>query len=71
MVLNNGHTVWAVYWEINMPKLPDVKKGECHFFKGKTDKDLKNVNLRSMLLGSEPDGSKVIYDCAVVNEQVN
>ncbi len=63
--LNNGDTVWAVYWIIDMPDLSKVASRSGHFYKGKTREDLQSDGLRALVFGTEQDGSRVIYDCAV------
>ena len=35
------------------------------FYRGRTKEDLKHNGLRALVLGDEPDGSRVIYGCAV------
>ena len=66
--LENGETVWAVYLFVDMPDFSSLPKGSSWFFKGKSEKDLKDLkegDLRVFVHGTEPDGSRVIYDCAV------
>lgn len=69
--LKNGETVWAVYWIIDMPDLSKPASGSVHFFKGKTREDLQSDGLRALVFGSEQDGSRVIYDCAVQRTSAN
>lgn len=64
-VLNNGNTVWVVYWAIDMPDLSKLNSGSGNFFEGKNNEDLESKGLRAMVFGNENDGSRVIYDCAV------
>ena len=63
--LESGETVWAVYWNIDMPDLSELGKGIGRFYKGKNREDLKIDGLRALVIGTEPDGSRMIYDCAV------
>jgi len=64
--LNNGNTVWVVSHEIDAPDFSMLRKGTGHLFKGKKKSDLKNSdNLRALVFGEKPDGSRVIYDVAV------
>ena len=63
--LENGETVWAVYWVVAMPDLTSLGKGRWRFYKGRSKKDLEEEWLRALVFGTEPDGSRVIYDCAV------
>ena len=63
--LDNSETVWIVYWEVEMPKFPSVQI-HPHYYKGKSEEDLKEKNLRILVFGNEKDGSRVLYDCAVV-----
>ncbi len=65
MPLENGETVWAIYWIIDMPDLSKLSKGIGRFFQGKSHDDLRKDGLRALIFGTEPDGSRVIYDCAV------
>lgn len=69
--LENGETVWVVHWIIDMPDLSKVEKGIVRFFKGKSSKDLKSEGLRALVFGTEPDGSRVIYDCAIQSKAAN
>ncbi len=65
--LDNGETVWAVYW-FHVFDISSLPKGTGWFFKGKSEKDLKDLkeeNLSLLAFGTEPDGSRVLYDCAV------
>ena len=66
--LANYVTVWVVYWVVNMPHLPSVSKGTANFYKGRSYNDLKSDYLRALVFGKEPDGSRVLYDCAVVGK---
>jgi hypothetical protein len=63
--LENGETVWAVYWVVPVPDLTKSTKGTARFFKGKTEKHLEGEGLRALVFGAEPDGSRVICDCNV------
>jgi len=63
--LESGETVWAVYWMVDMPDLTKAAKGTGHFFKGKNEKDVEREGLRALVVGTESDGSRVMYDCAV------
>lgn len=64
--LANGESVWVVYWVVDMPDLSSATKGTGRFYKGRTKEDLKSDKLRALVFGEEPDGSRVIYDCAVM-----
>jgi hypothetical protein len=66
--LTNGESVWAVYWVVDMPDLSPATKGVGKFYKGQSEEDLKSDELRAMVFGSEPDGSRVMYDCAVMGK---
>ena len=68
--LENKETVWAVSWIIDMPDLSKIDKGVGKFFRGKSKKDLETDGLRALVFGSETDGSRVIYDCAVHQKQL-
>lgn len=63
--LENGATVWIVYWVVDMPNLSSSTKGTVQFYKGRGPQDLDSDNLRALVFGNEPDGSWVICDCAV------
>jgi hypothetical protein len=63
--LENGETVWAVYWVVAMPDLASLGKGTGRLYKGRSKKDLEEEGLRALVFGTEPDGSRVMYDCAV------
>jgi hypothetical protein len=66
--LSNGETVWVIYWVIDMPDLSAAIKGVGRFYKGRSKKDLESGSLRALVFGEEPDGSRVIYDCAVAQK---
>jgi len=63
--LENGDTVWVVHWVVEMPDLSHFNQAKGTFFKGRNRSDLQEGNLRAIVFGSEPDGSRVMYDCAV------
>ena len=63
--LENQDRVWAVYWEINSPDFSKLGDGTGWYFKGKKEEDLSKDGLRAIVFGTEPDGSRVMYDCAV------
>lgn len=69
--LNNGETVWAVYWVIDMPDISQLGRGTGHLFKGRTREDLESEDLRALVFGTERDGSRVMYDCAVQRKTAN
>ncbi len=69
ITLNNGETVWAVYWVVNMPNFESWPKTvNMNYFNGCSKEDLKEDGLRMLVFGSEPDGSRVMYDFAVLKE---
>lgn len=69
--LENKETVWAVSWIVDMPDLSKLDKGVGKFFRGKSKKDLERDGLRILIFGTEADGSRVIYDCAVQSKTAN
>jgi hypothetical protein len=69
--LESGETAWAVYWVVPMPDLSKVSKGVGQFYKGASEKDLEGQGLRAIVYGAEPDGSRVVYDCAVEGRAAN
>ena len=62
MPLESGETVWIVYWYVPLPQTAKLS-GTPTFFKGKSRLDLSGNNLRILLFGQEPDGSRVVFDC--------
>ncbi len=54
-----------MYRIVDIPDLTSSTRGSGNFFRGINRDDLKSNNLRTLVFGSEPDGSKVIYDCAI------
>ena len=58
----SGETVWVVHRLTEMPALPTLR-GQPRYFSGATAADLKAPGLRAILIGTEPDGSRVMYDC--------
>ena len=71
ILLESGETVWAVYWVVAMPDLTTVAKGTGSFYKGKSEKDLEGEGIRALVFGTKPDGSRVMYDCAVQTRTAN
>lgn len=69
--LINGETVWAVYWVIDMPDLSHLGRGVGRFYSRRSEKDLESGGLRALVFGAEPDGSRVMYDCAVQGRPAN
>jgi hypothetical protein len=73
--LQNGQTAWVVAWVVDMPDLSKINNGQisARFYRGRSYADIKAADsLRALVIGSEPDGSRVMYDCPVVqraNEQ--
>jgi hypothetical protein len=67
--LKNGETACAVHWVIDLPDLSRLGTRSGQFFRGKTREDLKTEGLRALVFGNEPDGSRVIHDCAVRGPQ--
>jgi len=64
--LENGERVWAVSWVVEMPDLSKAGTGHGSFFNGMSREDIDSAeNLKIMAFGTEPDGSRVIYDAAV------
>ena len=68
--LENGNSVYAVYWTIPMPDLSSFSTGAGKFFKGRGQKDLETGDLRAIAFGTEPDGSRTIFNCAVIRKGV-
>lgn len=66
--LPNGTSVWVIWSEVNMPNL-GTHRGTPMFYRGSSFDDLKADELRMLMFGDEPDGSKVIYDCVGKYEQ--
>lgn len=67
--LANGESIWVVHWVVNMPDLSQATKGRGAFYKGRGEEDLNSGSLRAIVFSSEPDGSRVIYDCAVMRKE--
>jgi len=61
--LANGESVWVVYRVMDMPDLLYETKGAGRYFKCRSEENLKSDNLRAIIFGKEPDGSRVMYDC--------
>ena len=71
MKLDSGETVWVVYWEVEIPTMSSMKTTPT-YYKGKSKDDLQGENMSMLVFGSEKDGSRVLYDCAVeVKEKSN
>jgi len=67
--LVSGESVWAVRWVTDMPDLSQATKGSGWFYKGRNEEDLKSDDLRTLVFGTEPDGSRVMYDCEVIGKR--
>jgi hypothetical protein len=63
--LENGETIWAVYLIVDMPDFSTLGRGTGRFFRGKNEKDMKGKALKMLVFGTQDDGSRVMYDCAV------
>ena len=67
--LPSGTTVWIMWREIDMPKLPTLQ-GTPKFARGASLDDLKQAGrVRMLLLGIAPDGLGAIYDCVAEYKQ--
>ena len=62
--LSDGTSLWLVFRDIKIPDLSHIK-GRFKFYKEKRKRDLVEGNKKILVFGSEPDGSQVIYDCAM------
>lgn len=65
--LISGEAVWVVHTTIPF-KVPGPTRGAARFFKGVNPTELKSGGLRAVVFGSEPDGSRVMYDVPVIAE---
>ncbi|MFN3322679.1 MAG: hypothetical protein ACK5AZ_04210 [Bryobacteraceae bacterium] len=62
--LDNRDVVWVVTRVTSMPALK-LSFNRQRFFHGRTSGDVKGPGLRAIVFGSEPDGSRVIYEAVV------
>ncbi|MCK4679455.1 MAG: hypothetical protein KAT48_15075 [Bacteroidales bacterium] len=46
--LNNGETVWIIFWTIPMPDLSALSGKAFQFYKGRNKQDLTSKNLRAI-----------------------
>ena len=60
--LDNGDTVWFIYMYTEIPKFPEKMSGKLRHSNGESIDEIKDGNLKAMVFGDNPDGSKVIYD---------
>jgi hypothetical protein len=65
--LGNGDTVWLVTHLIMMPP-GTVSLNRVRFFHGRGEADVKAPGLRAIVFGSEPDGSRVMYELVLAGE---
>ena len=63
--LPSSEFIWVVSWEVPVPDLSSLRRGNTAFVKGKSAADLKSRDLRAILYGDNDDGSKFFIDCAV------
>lgn len=63
--LDNGETVWVVYWYIPMPNLSSISGNTFQFFKGRNKSELKSNKLKAIIFADENDGARTLFDCAV------
>ena len=64
--LENGETVWVVYWVVPMPDFSKAfTGGRGSYYKGVSEKHLHGANLKALVFGEEADGSRVFYDVPV------
>ncbi len=68
--LDNGDTVWLVTRVTHLTTMPslNVSANRVRFFHGKGEADVKGPGLRGIVFGSEPDGSRVMYEVVQVSE---
>lgn len=66
--LENGETAWVVYWVVDMPDFSSLRKATLRPYKGVKKENIPKEGLRIIIFGTAPDGSKVMYDCAVQNK---
>lgn len=69
--LVNGDIVWGVYKEIDMPIFPAMTNLKGLFFKGADSSKLQGNNLRALVFGQHDDGTRIVYDCAVLKKNNN
>lgn len=63
--LDDGSGVWILARDalVPIPTLPE--KTSVHFFRGKSEQDLTDVNLRGLIVGDLQDGTICMYDARV------
>jgi len=64
MELDGGETVWLVYSYIKIPKI-NLDNQSWKYYKGKSKTNLYSNDLRILIFGDHPDGSKFMYDSVV------
>ena len=64
LVLDNGNTVWFVYYHGKMPNFPEKMNGKIRHSNGEPLDQCINEDTKALVFGDQPDGSKVIYDLA-------
>ena len=62
--LFSGETIWVVHTTTPI-KIPAPMQGKVRFFKGANSSTLELSELRAIIFGDEPDGSRVMYDVPV------
>ncbi len=62
--LLSGETLWVVYTSRPF-QYPSHLNGSGQLFGNKSGKSLDSPNLRAVFFGSEPDGSRVVYDVPI------
>lgn len=60
-----GGRAWVVYKEVAMPNIDLSKQGPPRYFRGTSAADFVGPNLRAFVFGSEPDGSRTLFDFVV------
>jgi hypothetical protein len=65
MPLNNSERVLVTHQVIDIQPPFDKRQAQPRFLKGKSEEDLKDSDLKAIILGDASDGSRIIWDCAV------
>ncbi len=64
--VGGAETAWVVHRVVELPRESPLPPGAAaRFYKGRSAADLDDGNLRAIAFGSEPDGSRTIWDIAV------
>ena len=69
--LNTGEIVVVLHHEIQIPKPNIPKESKGTLVKGRSKEDLESDNVKGLIFADEPNGTRVLWDCAVESKKTS